>query len=124
MIDSGKKITSFVLGVVILAIGILPLLENFGMISFTVPFIGFATKIAFWIFAAGGLFILVDAHLEGHSLKMPSTILGILLLAVGLIEILYSFEVIGFHIPFLNEMIFYILFALEGLFLVIAAFAI
>lgn len=124
MIDSGKKITSFVVGVLILALGIIPLLNKFNVLAFQIPMMELMIKIAFWVFAAGGVFILIDAHLEDHAMKIPSTIIGILLIAVGLIEILFSFGTIGFHIPFLSDMIFYVLFVIEGLFLVIGGFAV
>ena len=124
MIDSGKKITSFILGVLTLAIGLFPLLAKFNVITFNIPGLDLFFSIAFWIFAAGGIFLLIDAHLEDHTLKVPTTIVAIILIVIGLIEILNSFGVVPFTIPFANEMFFYVLFIIEGLFLIIAAFAV
>jgi len=124
MIDSGKKITSFILGVIFLAVGVVPLLNDFGVIGFNLPLLSFAFSFAFWLFTIGGIFILVDAHLEDHTLKVPSTIIGILLMAIGVIGILSGFGIVPFAIPFMTPLVLEIMFTIEGLFLVIAAFAV
>jgi len=126
MIDSGKKISSFILGVIILALGLIPILEGFGVIGFKLPMAGLfmALKVASAIFAVGGVFILVDAHLEDHTLKVPSTIIGIILMGLGVFGLLSAFGVIPFGIPFMSAMVVNSLYTIEGLFLVIAAFAV
>ena len=96
---------------------------HLGVISFNVPKLELILSIAFWIFAAGGVFILIDVLLEDHSMKHVSTAIGLALLVLGLVAILNNFGVISIPVPAINNMVFYALFVVEGLFLMIGAFA-
>jgi hypothetical protein len=123
MIDSGKKVTSFVLGIIIAAIGLFPLLNKFGIIGFAIPGLNLVLSFAFYLMIIGAVLMLVDAHLEDHALKVPSTIVGIVMLAVAAVEVIAGFGIIAFHIPMIAVALPYLL-VLEGAFLIIGAFAV
>ncbi len=123
--DDPKNWVAVIIGLLLLALGLIPLLNNFGVIGFGLPgFLnGIVSKIGLWIVAAGGLFLLIDSFLEDHSMRMISIVVALLILAVGIIPLLNSFGIIGFTIPFLSVNVYNIIFVIEGLFLLIAAFA-
>lgn len=114
---------SFVIGLILTAFGIIPVLFTLGMISFNLPaFLGLPGNILIWLIAAGGAYVVIDGFVEPphHALHWFLIIAGLVLLAVGLIPILHTFNVIGFTIPFLDNMVVYhILVTLEGLLLVV-----
>jgi uncharacterized membrane protein len=125
-IDEPKGWMSLILGVVLLALGIIPLLNQFGVIQFGLP--GILTtlipSILAYIFAIAGLVLAVDAFMEDDTLRIVSLIVGVLILAAGVISILNAFQVIGFTVPLLdNPVVYNIIFVVEGIFLIIAAFA-
>ena len=125
-LDEPKGWISMIVGVILLGIGLIPLLNSWGVLPFGLP--GFLTSllsgIVVYVLAIGALYLIIDAFMEdvGDPIGMTTLIVGILIFALGIITLLNSFGVIGFSIPFLNEMIYNILFAIEGIFLIIAAF--
>ena len=111
---SPRKPISFVVGVIVLVLGLIPLLSNFGFIGFNLP--AFPAIVASIVALVGGLILLWDAFSEtggfglGGILMIPSFILAIISLAVGLIPLLASFGVIGFMLPdFVFSVINYLL---------------
>ena len=125
-LDEPKGWISMIVGLILLAIGLVPLLNGWGVIQFGLP--GFLTSllsgIIVYLLAIGALYLIIDAFMEdvGDPIGMTTLIVGVLIFALGIIALLNSFGVIGFSIPFLNDMIYNILFAIEGIFLIIAAF--
>ena len=67
-----RDTVSFFVGLVLLALGLIPLLSQFGVIGFTLP--GFLTglvgSIFIWIIAVAGAYIVIDGFIEPplHSL--------------------------------------------------------
>ena len=125
-LDEPKGWISMIVGVILLGIGLIPLLNGWGVLPFGLP--GFLTNllsgIVVYLLAIGALYLIIDAFMEdvGDPIGMATLIIGIAIFALGIIILLNSFGVIGFSIPFLNEMIYNILFVIEGIFLIIAAF--
>lgn len=120
---SARKGISAVLGLVFLALGLIPLLNTFGVIGWNIPFV---LGIGLWILAvAGGVFLLVDALKEQqemrHALSMPSAIIGLVVLAFGLIPLLHTFGVIGWNLPGVVMLGADFLFVAAGFFLLIGA---
>ncbi len=125
-LDQPKGWISLILGLALLVLGVLPILEKLGILGAN-P-IAFVTdtltiNILQYIVAAAGLVLIIDAFMEMDSLRIWTLIVGLVVLALGLIPVLSSFGVIGFTIPFLTALIYQIIFILEGILLVIAAFA-
>lgn len=116
---------SLILGVILIALGLIPLLNTWGIIGFALPggILGLILGIAPWIIAIVGVFLLVEGFLEDDAMRMITIIVALTIIGAGLIPILHSFGILGFTIPFLTPMILKIIFVVEGLFLAIAAFA-
>lgn len=119
---------SGILGLIFLALGLVPLLNSFGVIPFNIPLI--PTGLLLWALAlAGGVVLLWDAlgekmgvagGIEGQ-MRMVSIIGGLILLGIGIIPILNSFGVIGFSLPDLVGMVQNILFTVVGILLLYGA---
>jgi hypothetical protein len=114
-----RKPISLILGIVFLALGIVPLVHPFGLSLPVAP-----EGIVLWIVATvGGLILLWDAMSMGmgmglaQQIRMPSIVGGLVLLAVGLIPLLNGMGVIGFGLPAFAEIVIQILFAVDGLLL-------
>ena len=122
--DEPKGQISILVGLVIVALGLLPLLNTWGMVSFTLPKIvlDVLPTIALFTIPALAIFLFIDAIDEDDTIKGLTIILGLVFLALGVIQLLNRFGVIGWALP-ISDMVYQIIFAIEGLFLVIATFA-
>ena len=115
---------SFGVGALLILVGGIPLLGYFGVLPFTLPAVlnTLIASVAFWIIAIGGLYILIDGIIEpsGHTLHMLLLALGGLFILVGLLPILNSFGVVGFEVPFLQNLVVYnAIITLEGILLIV-----
>ena len=115
-----RKPISLLVGLLFVALGLIPLLFSFGVIGFDLP-ISIAGIILWVLSVVGGVILLWDAIGEnmqimgiGQQLRMASIAGGLLLLAVGLIPILNQFGVIGFSIPEFADIIKNVLFVVFG----------
>ena len=116
-----RKPISLVLGLVFLAFGVIPLLNQFGVIGFSIPQL---PKVILYIISlVGAVFLLWDAIGEGQmgmgmgmsQMLTPATfIMALVLLAIGLIPLLNSFGVIGFNLPEFAAIIMNILYVVTG----------
>ena len=86
---------SVLIGLLVLAVGIIPLLSTWKIIAFTLPAFldNIIVAIIFWVIALGGLFVVVDGLIEpaGHFYHTALIILGIIFVVAGLIPILIKF---------------------------------
>jgi len=123
--DDPKTWGNLIVGFLLLSLGIIPFLHSFGFIGFTLPgFMGnIIGKIALWVIAAIGVWLIIDGFMEDDTIRMVTLLVAVVFLAVGVIQILHTFGVIGFQVPFLTLNVYYAIFAIEGLFLIIGAFA-
>lgn len=119
MMGGPRKPLSLISGFVFLALGLIPLLNSWGVIgfSFSLPL-----GIIFWIVAlVGGIILLWDAIGENmavmgmqQQVRIATAIVGLVMLAIGLIPILNGMGAIAFNIPPMAEMIKNILFTVVG----------
>ncbi len=124
-----KDIISFIVGLLIFALGLLPLLFKFGVgpgwfdIWNLLP-----AAIISWVVAVGALYLVVDSIIEitnSSSLGFVSIIIAFVCLAIGILPLLASFG-IGpefFGLGFLGaaaEYLYNIVFMVEGIFLMLA----
>ncbi len=115
-----RKPLSLISGFVFLALGLIPLLNRFGVIGFNLPLS--PVGIFLWIIAlAGGIILLWDAIGENMAMmglqqqvRIATLLVGLAMLAIGLIPILYSMKVIGFDIPPIADTIKNIFFVVVG----------
>ncbi|MFT4308476.1 MAG: hypothetical protein ACMXYM_03845 [Candidatus Woesearchaeota archaeon] len=118
-----RKAISAILGLIFLALGAIPLLHNFGVIGFTIP--AWAGIPMYILAVVGGVFLLIDALKEQqearHSLSMPTAIVGLVVLAFGLVPLLFQFGAIGFSLPGFLDVVSDYLFVAAGILLLIGA---
>ncbi|OVE75094.1 hypothetical protein BVX95_00180 [archaeon D22] len=124
-LDEPNHWISLILGFVLTALGIIPLLNAMGVIGFGLP--GFMTGLFGSLFglivlAGAGVYLLIDSFFEDDFIFWLTLIISLIIVVIGLIPILFNFGIIGFNIPF-GATIYQILFAIEGFLLIIAAFA-
>jgi hypothetical protein len=121
---SPRKGISFVVGLVFFALGLIPLLKMMNVIHFTIP--PFGNTIVIIICLIGAVFLLWDAIDEGQfgmamgagQMLVPATvIMALALLALGLIPLLHTMNVIGFTIPQLGQTIMDVLYVITGVLL-------
>lgn len=124
-IDEPKGYLSAIAGLLLIALGLIPLLSTFGVIGWNLPtfMLGIIGKIVFYIAAGAGLWLIVTGFMEDDTLRLITIVLGVIILVAALIPLLNSFGVIGFSLGFLNLTVFQVIFVLEGILLIIAAFA-
>tara|TARA_Y100000310_G_scaffold144031_1_gene143358 strand:+ start:1334 stop:1735 length:402 start_codon:yes stop_codon:yes gene_type:complete len=116
-----RKIVSLLLGFGFLALGVIPLLNKFNVIGFTIPAV---PMLAIWVLCvAGGVFLIIDAVKEGMeaALRIVTAIVGIVVLAIGIIPLLNQFSVISFQLPAIGQIIDF-LFVGAGILLIIGGF--
>lgn len=124
--DDPKTMGNLILGLIVLALGLIPLLNQFNVISWGLPgfMTGLITKIALYVIAGIGLWLLIDGLMEAEGLKKITLIVGLVVLVLGLLPLLASFNVIP-AIPFLdfvlNPVVFNVIFVVEGVLLLLAA---
>ena len=117
-----RRPVSLLLSLIFLAFGIVPLLNFFGVIAFSIPIK--MVGLILWILATvGGVFLLwnvlverMPTGIESH-VRMASIGVALALLALGLIPILNEFGVIGFSLPSFADIIKNILFTVVGVLL-------
>jgi|WetSurMetagenome_2_1015567.scaffolds.fasta_scaffold534865_2 hypothetical protein len=124
---SGRDWLSFFIGLVLFGVGLVPLLNNFKITPFGLPgfLAGPIAAIVFWIISIAGLYIIIDGLIEpaGHMIHTILLVLGAVFVVVGLIPILHGFKIIGFTVPFLDNLIVYnIIITVEGVMLMSAGF--
>jgi len=119
MWDGMKSLISFILGVILLPMGLIPLLAQWGVIGFSLPgfLTGLISSVILWIIAGSGFYLLIESFMEGLDEPHAKLILvvGMIVLALGLTQL---FGVLPFSIP---TLIFNIIFIIEGLLMVIGA---
>jgi len=119
-----RDTVSFFIGLILLALGLIPLLSYFKVIGFALPgfLSGLIGSIFIWIIAVGGAYIVIDGFIEPplHSLHWILILLGFVFLVIGLVPLLHKFNVIPFTINFLESMVVYnIVIAVEGFLLLV-----
>ena len=124
--EGGKSFVGLVVGLLLTALGIIPLLQQYKIISFGLPTFlnGLLGSVIMYVLAATGLYLIVQGFMEGFdsTIGKVTVVAGLVILVLGVIPLLSSFGVIAFSIPFLTLTIFRVIFVIEGILLVIGAF--
>lgn len=122
----GRKAFSIILGLIFLVLGVIPLLNYFNVISFSLPTI---PLIILSILAlAGAVMLIWDGFKEeSQGIGGANKAIGIASIIVALILIVWGlnyFGILPFSLPSIAKLIIDIIFTLAGLLLVIGAFAV
>ncbi len=125
VLDEPKGWVALIVGLLVTAIGGIPLASSLNLLPFSLP--GFIANlipaIAIWLIPAIALLLFIDSAVwEEDFSRMISVLVALVFLVLGIIEILHKFSIISFGIPFLTDTVYYIIFLLEGIFLILAAF--
>ncbi len=131
MMETKDWMSGFI-GLIVFSLGAIPLLEGFNVFNLGISQIlhtGWFIAIVPYILAIAGFYLLIESIIEitnSNSIGYMSFLVGAVVMAVGTLPVLHTFG-IGpdwFSLGFLsNPIIYQILFMVEGLFLMIAAFA-
>jgi len=117
---------SMILGLFLLALGGIPLANDFGWIGFTLP--SLSVYLFRVLFIIAGVFMLWDAAHEtigGARFFMWTSILfGVPVILLGLLPLLHQYGIIGLNLAFLNmsEFMSNLFAAIAGLLLIVDAF--
>lgn len=124
-LDEAKGWWSVLVGILVLALGIIPFLNTLKVISFNIP--GFLQNaigaFGIYILAAVGIYLLIDAFMEDDTIRAITLVVGGIIVVAGILSALFAFGVIGFQIPFLTYTVYNVIFVLEGILLIIAGVA-
>ena len=86
--DTPKSLPGLIIGLIILSMGIFPLLNQFGVIGFNLPYTpaGIVLEI---ILALGGVYLFIMGIMEDVDfMKWASIIAGIIVATIGIIPLL------------------------------------
>jgi hypothetical protein len=120
--DAPRSLPTIIIGLLVLAMGLFPLLNQFGVLSFNLPYTPAGLVLAI-ILTLGGGWLMIVGFMEDDFIRIVSVILGIIVLILGALPILGQ---IGIVLPlsFLGFLYSPYLYTLVGLLLVIASFAV
>ncbi len=122
-----KDILSFIIGVILFAVGLLPVLAkgNIGPSWFALGFL--PVQIFAYIIAIAGFYLIIESFIEitnSNAIGWWSFLIAGIFMIVGILQVLSNFSIgpswFYFNIPILA---YYVIFMVEGLFLMIAMFA-
>jgi len=119
-----KRVHYFFSGTVLLILGILPILREYGVIGIDInefPIVNFV--IYFLILLAGKDLLKEGIKEEREILKYPSIILGVVLIALTTIPTLNKLHVIEFVLEY-PPIVDSVLYIISGIFLIIGVFTI
>lgn len=110
-------------GIILFALGLLPLLYIFNKISFNVVEIPVFQYLLMIIIIWDGRELIVEGIKEDTEiLKWMSIVFGIILIVLGTIPLLFKLGAISFNIPQIPEVILYSIYMISGLLLAMGAF--
>ena len=113
---------SGIVGLIIFLLGLLPLIGKFNFLN------GLPSTISVWIIAIAGLYLAVNSLTEitnSNIVGWWSFGVAIAVLIIGLFPLLHTFGIgpAWFEFNWLNRTAYNIIFIIEGVFLMIATFA-
>ncbi|MBN1543920.1 hypothetical protein JW898_00480 [Candidatus Woesearchaeota archaeon] len=127
-----KDIISFIVGILLFALGLLPLLSKLGIgPSWFNVWSFLPVTIISWIVAVGALYLVIDSVIEitnSSAIGFVSIIIAFVCLLIGVLPILANFGIgpsffaLGFLGP-VSRYLFDLVFIIEGVFLMIAMIA-
>lgn len=122
-----KDIISFITGALLFCLGLLPILAKAGIGPSWFALSFMPAQIFAYIIAIAGFYLIVESFIEitnSNAIGWWSFLIASLLMIVGILQVLGSNGIgpswFAFNIPVLA---YYVIFMIEGLFLMIAMFA-
>ena len=125
---NAKDWVSFLVGAVITALGLLPILNrlNVGPSWFALEFLPIA--LFGYIVAGAGFYLMIESLIEitnSNAVGWISFLVAVVVFVIGTLPTLARFGIgpSWFSFPWLSPLFYHIIFIVEGLFLMIAIFA-
>ncbi len=121
MVHSVRHWTSFFVGLLILLFGLFQLI---GKQDWLGPLAGLSGTILAYILAFGGLYVIIDSFFEFsfHSgMGIATLIVGLVVFGLGIVNVLSAHGALAFSVP-IADLLYHILFVIEGILLMIATF--
>ncbi|KHO45718.1 MAG: hypothetical protein QS98_C0008G0022 [archaeon GW2011_AR3] len=127
MIDT-KDWISFFVGLVLTVTGVLPLMNKFGIGPEWFKLEILPVNIFSYIVAIAGFYLMVNSVIEitnSNAIGWISFLIAVLIMASGILQVLHKFAIgpTWFELTFISDLVYYIVFTVEGIFLMIATFA-
>ncbi|MBN1157043.1 hypothetical protein JXA85_05470 [Candidatus Woesearchaeota archaeon] len=123
----GRDWLSMFVGIILAAFGAMPLLARpIPSLTKMARFTEGASGIFIYIVAIMGFYLMINSIIEitnSNSIGGFSFLVALVFFAIGVLQLLQTYGVISFFKLSISPMIYYIIFVIEGLFLMIAAFA-
>ncbi|MBS3158666.1 hypothetical protein J4206_05250 [Candidatus Woesearchaeota archaeon] len=125
-----KDFVSGFIGFALAVLGALPLLAKVAPSSMP-PWFSlswFPVQIAAYILAVAGFYLMINSVIEitnSNSIGWMSFLIAVIVMAVGILQVLHKFN-IGpdfFELKFIKDTFYYVIFLVQGIFLMIAMFA-
>ena len=119
---------SFFAGVILTAVGLLPLLGKFGVGPAWFALSWLPVQLFAYLVAAAGFYLLINSVIEitnSNAIGWTSFFIAIAFLIIGVLQTLSRFN-IGpdwFALSFIGAIVYQVIFVILGLFLMIACFA-
>lgn len=125
-----KDWLSLLIGLIVFLAGLFPLLRklNVGPEWFSLDRLGPIANIFPYIVAGVGFYLMINSVIEitnSNSIGWISFLIAIIVLAMGMLQVLSHFDIgpSWFSLSFIKGTIYNVIFLVQGLFLMIAAFA-
>ncbi|MFH1505529.1 MAG: hypothetical protein ABIE94_00895 [archaeon] len=116
--EGGRSFLSLILGLIVLALGLIPFLNAMGVIGFGLP--AFLTNAiaqsGIYVLAGVGFYLLIDGFMEEGPVQVGSIIVALAIVAIGIVNIF-----LGYKISFLGPMVYNVIFSVVGILLIIGA---
>ena len=122
--DFASGFTGFALAV----LGALPLLNKMGVGPKAFQLEWFPVQIAAYILAIAGFYLMINSVIEitnSNSIGWMSFMVAAAVMVIGILQVLFRFH-IGppqFELSFIKDTFYYVIFLVQGIFLMIAMFA-
>lgn len=123
IIEGWKTVWSIVVGLLLVILGLLPLLNRMGLISWQIPTIPRA--ILEGVLVIAGIYLIVDGFFElgmHPSLASVSLLAGFVVAAIGMISFLGNLGIISLSLSFIPDIIIRIVIILCGILIFFGSF--
>lgn len=123
-----KDFASGFIGLLLTVLGALPLLSKMGVGPKEFALGWFPVQIAAYILAVAGFYLMVNSVIEitnSNSIGWMSFMIAAAVMVVGILQVLHKFNVGAdwFELKFIKDTFYYVIFLVQGIFLMIAMFA-
>ncbi len=115
-----RSVLSWVFGLFLLAYGVVPILNDFG-VGFQLP--SFIMLLQIWILLGASIWLVIDGFMEQHFLKTITMIFALIMLVMVAVPMLNSAGWLPFGLPSFIYLIGKYVYAVSGILLLIGPIA-